>query len=83
MRIDALFNSPRNHFSRTAKMEILDLLRACGVAGVPTLTAYQKFKEDLLEGVGNPTEQCDSDDGNIYFINRPSEALAKVSVAKL
>ncbi|KAH9920588.1 uncharacterized protein B0H18DRAFT_936500 [Fomitopsis serialis] len=77
MKTDILFSSPRMRFSRQQKEAILAWGKSLGAKDVPSLHRVDKFQDEALAAVGNPTAKVKTDSGNIFYTNKIAAALSK------
>ena len=54
------------------------MLREAGVRDVPSLTSLREIQSRLRAESGIPTRQCESAQGNVYFMNDLREMIARV-----
>ncbi|KAL1938673.1 hypothetical protein VTO73DRAFT_11488 [Trametes versicolor] len=78
MKTDILFSSPTIRFSRSQKEAILAWGKQMGATEVvPSLYGLDKFQDDALESVGDPTEKVQAPSGNVFYMNSIPQALAR------
>ncbi|THG97865.1 hypothetical protein EW026_g4222 [Hermanssonia centrifuga] len=74
---DALFSSPRLHFSEVQKTAVLDWAKHMGASDVPSLYSIKKCQERICAIVGNPTEKVVSKSGTVFYLNDIASAISK------
>ena len=82
MKIDILFSSPRLHFSRAQQEAVLDWAKELGAHDVPSLYALEKFQEEALKSIGDPTVKVETGTGNILYMNDPMKLLERVRMSQ-
>ena len=80
MKTDILFSSAHMRFSRAQQEAILTWGRDLGAKDVPTLYGLNKFQENALNAVGNPTVKVKAVSGNVFYQNSILEAFKRVSL---
>lgn len=78
MKTDILFSSPRLQFSRAQQEAVLAWAKKLGARNVPSLYALEKFQEEALATVGDPTVKVETGTGNILYMNDPMKLLERV-----
>lgn len=78
MKTDILFSSAQMRFSRSQQEAILAWGRDLGAKDVPSLYGLDKFQNEALEAVGNPTVKVKASSGNVFYQNSILHALAQV-----
>ncbi|KAF7980223.1 hypothetical protein HWV62_39337 [Athelia sp. TMB] len=73
---DVLFNSPRLKFSRAQQRAVLSWAKELG-ATVPEYQKLRETQEGLLQELGDPTCRQESGRGNIYYLNKIGDSIAK------
>lgn len=81
MKTDILFSSPRLRFSRSQQEAVLAWGKALGAQQVPSLYSLEKFRDESLKALGDPTITLETVSGNIMSINDPACLLAKVTTS--
>ncbi|KZS86342.1 hypothetical protein SISNIDRAFT_421047 [Sistotremastrum niveocremeum HHB9708] len=74
---DILFNAPRMRYSREQRLGNIEWARALG-AKPPTSHSLEKFQDQMLERVGDPTRKITSRSGNVFYMNSVMESIRKV-----
>lgn len=73
-----LFNSPRMKFSRAQQKAVLSWAKQAGAQDIPSLNQFVLMQEELLERLGDPTIWQCSSSGNVYYLNKIGDSIAKV-----
>ncbi|KAI9061285.1 hypothetical protein FKP32DRAFT_1654775 [Trametes sanguinea] len=72
-----LDNLPRLRISDALLKVFLWILREAGVKDVPSFNAFRTMQQQLRAGAGISTIQCQSPQGNVFYLNDPRELIAK------
>lgn len=73
-----MFGSARIPFSEAQKRAVLDWARELGVADLPSLHSLKTAQDEIEKCVGHPTNQVESINGNVFYINDIGMAIGKV-----
>src|SRR5882762_2730262 len=76
-----LFSSPRLCFSEPQKKAILNWAQEMHAPNVPTMYAVDQSQKRVLDLLGNPLEKVNTGSGNIFYLNRIGDAIAKVTIS--
>ncbi|OBZ79989.1 hypothetical protein A0H81_00442 [Grifola frondosa] len=77
MKTDILFSSSRLRFSRAQQEAVLAWGKDLGAKEVPSLYALNKFQQNALDAVGDPTVKVRAVSGNVFYMNSVCRAIAK------
>lgn len=83
MKTDILFSSPHLRFSRAQKQAILAWGKELGAKDVPSLYKLEKFQQEALHAVGDPSSKVNTPSGNVFYINSVRMSIMRVCFAFL
>lgn len=78
---DLLCNSRRIHFGRRHIQAVLEFARETQGKEIPSYKELRRFQAALMEHVSNPTQQYQSPNGTVFYVNEIANSLKHVSRA--